>query len=349
MLKSNIIRPSKSPWAAPVVLIKKKSGEMRFCINYRQLNNVTKKDSYPIPRIDDTLDKLYGKTGFSTLDLVSGYFQIALDEAAKEMSAFIVENNLYEFNRMPFGLTNAPSTFQRLMNRDILGKFALVYLDDILIYSETFDEHYEHIETVFQLLTDAGLKLKLKKCHFMKQSVNYLGHIISAKGISPDPRKIETIANYKIPVNSEQLASFLGLVGYYRKFISNFGTIARPLSSQTKKNKKEPLVWGEPEQTAFETLRKALISPPILAFPNFDVSFQIFTDASNYGIGAILSQIQNGQEVVIAYQSRHLKPSEVKYTTIEKEALAVIFAIKRFKHYLIDNEFLVISDHRPLQ
>ena len=183
----------------------------------------------------------------------------------------------------------------------------------------------------------------------MKQSVNYLGHIISAKGISPDPGKIETIANYKIPVNSEQLASFLELARYNRKFISNFGTIARPLSSQTKKNKKEPLVWGEPEQIAFETLRKALISPPILAFPNFDVSFQIFTDASNYGIGAILSQIQNGQEVVIAYQSRHLKPSEVKYATIEKEALAVIYAIKRFKHYLIDNEFLVISDHRPLQ
>ena len=352
MLDHGIIRPSKSPWAAPVVLVKKKSGEMRFCINYRQLNNATKKDSYPLPRIDDILDKMSGKTIFSTLDLASGYFQIVMDDASKELTAFIVENNLYEFNRMPFGLTNAPSTFQRLMNfvlRDTLQKFALVYLDDIIIFSNDRDNHYHHIETIFKLLHDAGLKLKLKKCHFLKESVEYLGHIISKEGIAPDPGKIDKIANYKVPQNSEELASFLGLTGYYRPFIKDYGTIAKPLSCQTKKSKKEPLIWGEIEQKAFEILRIRLTTSPILAYPDFTAQFQIFTDASNYGIGAILSQTQNGQEVVISYRSRHLKPSELKYATIEKEALAVVFGIKQFKHYLIDSEFLVISDHRPLQ
>ena len=352
MLEHGIIRPSKSPWAAPVVLVKKKSGEMRFCINYRQLNNVTKKDSYPLPRIDDILDKMSGKTLFTTLDLASGYFQIIMDDAAKELTAFIVENNLYEFNRMPFGLTNAPSTFQRLMNyvlRTVLGHFALVYLDDIIIYSKTLEDHFNHIETIFRLLHEAGLKLKFKKCHFLKKSVNYLGHIISEDGIAPDPSKIDKIANYRIPQNSEELASFLGLAGYYRPFIQNYGTIAKPLSCQTKKNKKERLVWGETEQQSFETLRDRLTTSPILAYPDFTLQFQIFTDASNYGIGAILSQVQNEKEVVISYKSRHLKPSELKYATIEKEALAVVFGIKQFKHYLQDNEFLVISDHRPLQ
>ena len=352
MLEHGIIRPSKSPWAAPVVLVKKKSGEMRFCINYRQLNNVTKKDSYPLPRIDDILNKMSGKCVFSTLDLASGYFQIIMDDAAKELTAFIVENNLYEFNRMPFGLTNAPSTFQRLMNyvlRTVLGHFALVYLDDIIIYSTSIDEHFEHIKAIFLLLYEAGLKLKLKKCQFLKASVNYLGHIISKDGIAPDPSKIEKIANYKVPLNSEELARFLGLAGYYRSFIKDFGIIAKPLSCQTKKHKSEQLKWGDLEQSAFEILRTRLTTSPILAYPDFTTEFQIFTDASNYGIGAILSQIQDGKEVVISYKSRHLKPSELKYATIEKEALAVVFGIKQFKHYLLDNEFLVISDHRPLQ
>ena len=353
MLAADVIRPSVSPWAAPVVLVEKKSGEQRFCVDYRKLNGVTKKDSYPLPRIDDTLDMMHGKRFFTTLDLASGYWQIELEESAKEKTAFIVENNLYEFNRMSFGPCNAPATFQRLMNhilRTVLGKSALVYLDDVIIFSDSLTEHFQHIREVFKLIGNAGLKLKLKKCQFLKDSVNYLGHIISAAGISPDPQKIERIATYKVPSSADEVRSFLGLAGYYRRFIANFGKIAASLTAKTHKDMaKEPFIWTEKDQNAFEQLRNALITSPILAYPDFNEEFLLFTDACDYGIGAVLSQVQQGKEVVIAYASQQLKPAERKYATVEKEAFAVVFAIDKFRHYLLDKPFTVISDHRPLQ
>ena len=353
MMQANVIRPSTSPWAAPVILVEKKGGEQRFCIDYRKLNGLTKKDSFPLPRIDDTLDMLHGKMFFTTLDLASGYWQIELEESSKEKTAFIVENNLYEFNRMAFGLCNAPATFQRLMNyilRDVLGKKALVYLDDVIIFSDSFDEHLADIRTVLNLIRSAGLRLKRKKCQFIKKSVDYLGHVISRAGIAPDPGKIEKIANYKVPSSAEEVRSFLGLAGYYRRFISNFGSIARPLTAKTHKDvSKQSFTWTKEDQAAFETLRTCLTTSPILAYPNFDLEFLLFTDACDYGIGAVLSQIQDEKEVVIAYFSRQLKPAELKYATVEKEALAVVEAIKHFRHYLLDKPFTVISDHRPLQ
>ena len=353
MLEAKVIQPSLSPWAFPVVLVEKKDGEQRFCIDYRKLNHITKKDSYPLPRIDDTFDMLHGKKFFTTLDLASGYWQIELEESAKEKTAFIVENNLYEFNRMSFGLCNAPATFQRLMNyvlRDVLGKSALVYLDDVIIFSESYEQHLMDIRKVFSLLQRANLKLKLKKCQFMKKSVDYLGHVISTEGIAPDPNKIDKIANYKVPISVDEVRSFLGLAGYYRRFVPNFGTIARPLTRKTHKDlEKEPFTWSEEDHKAFETLRTCLVTPPILAFPNFNLEFLLFTDACDYGIGAVLSQLQDGKEVVIAYASRQLQKAEIKYPTVEKEALAIIFAIKQFRQYLLDEPFTVISDHRPLQ
>ena len=353
MLEAKVIQPSLSPWAFPVVLVEKKDGEQRFCIDYRKLNHITKKDSYPLPRIDDTFDMLHGKKFFTTLDLASGYWQIELEESAKEKTAFIVENNLYEFNRMSFGLCNAPATFQRLMNyvlRDVLGKSALVYLDDVIIFSESYEQHLIDIRKVFSLLQRANLKLKLKKCQFMKKSVDYLGHVISTEGIAPDPNKIDKIANYKVPISVDEVRSFLGLAGYYRRFVPNFGTIARPLTRKTHKDlEKEPFTWSEEDHKAFETLRTCLVTPPILAFPNFNLEFLLFTDACDYGIGAVLSQLQDGKEVVIAYASRQLQKAEIKYPTVEKEALAIIFAIKQFRQYLLDEPFTVISDHRPLQ
>ena len=353
MMQSNVIRPSTSPWAAPVILVEKKGGEQRFCIDYRKLNGLTKKDSFPLPRIDDTLDMLHGKHFFTTLDLASGYWQIELEESSKEKTAFIVENNLYEFNRMAFGLCNAPATFQRLMNyilRDVLGKKALVYLDDVIIFSDTFEEHLADIRIVFDLIRSAGLRLKRTKCQFIKESVDYLGHVISRTGIAPDPAKIDKIANYKVPTSADEVRSFLGLAGYYRRFILNFGSIARPLTAKTHKDvSKKPFTWTEIDQAAFETLRTCLTTSPILAYPNFDLEFLLFTDACDYGIGAVLSQIQEEKEVVIAYFSRQLKSPELKYATVEKEALAVVEAIKNFRHYLLDKPFTVISDHRPLQ
>ena len=234
--------------------------------------------------------------------------------------------------------------------RRVLGKSALVYLDDVIVFSDSFNDHLKHIREVFQLINEAGLKLKLRKCQFVRESVEYLGHIISADGIAPDPKKIEKVKNYKIPTNADEVRSFLGLAGYYRRFIKNFGSIARPLTRKTTKEViKQPFNWTEEDHKAFETLRTHLVTPPILAFPDFNAEFLLFTDACDYGIGAILSQIQNGKEVVIAYASRQLRGPELKYPTVEKEALAVVFAIKQFKHYLTDKPFTVISDHRPLQ
>lgn len=353
MLKAEIIRPSNSPWAAPVILVEKKTGDQRFCVDYRKLNKVTKKDSYPLPRIDETLDSLYGMKYFTTLDLLAGYWQIELDEEAKEKTAFITGNELYEFNRMPFGLCNAPATFQRLMNRvlrTVLGKKALVYLDDVIVYSDSLENHLTNLEEVLDLVRKAGLKIKISKCKFVKKSVEFLGHIISESGISPDPSKIESIKNYQRPQSIEDIRSFLGLAGYYRRFIPHFGTIAQPLTKKTHKELANKLFeWTSEDQKAFDTLRTCLITPPILAYPDFSQEFLLFTDASNYGVGAVLSQVQDKKEVVIAYASRQLKKPEINYATIEKEALAVIFAIKQFRHYLSDTHFTVISDHRPLQ
>ena len=353
MMATNVIQHSTSPWAAPVILVEKKNGELRFCIDYRKLNSLTKKDSYPLPRIDSTLDRLYGKKFFTTLDLASGYWQIELDDPSKEKTAFIVENNLYEFIRMPFGLCNAPATFQRIMNyilRDVSGIKALVYLDDVIIFSETFESHLKDIREVFTLIQNAGLKLKLKKCQFMKTSVKYLGHIISRDGIGPDPETIEKIVNYKTPVSADEVRSFLGLAGYYRCFIPNFGSIAHPLTAKSHNDAlKNPFIWTDIDQKAFEFLRTCLITPPLLAYPDFNLEFLLFTDACDYGIGSVLSQIQDGVEKPIAYASRQLKPAERKYATVEKEALAVVFSIKHFRHYLLDKPFSVISDHRPLQ
>jgi hypothetical protein len=234
--------------------------------------------------------------------------------------------------------------------RDVLGKKALVYLDDVIIYSKTIEDHLRDIEEVFTLIEKAQLKLKLKKCQFFRTEVNYLGHIITSEGIAPDPDKIEKIKNYPVPTAVDDVRSFLGLAGYYRRFIPNFGKVAKPLTSKTQKAAiKEAFIWKEEDQVAFDYLRTCLTTKPILAYPDFDQPFLLFTDACNYGIGAVLSQIQQGKEVVISYFSRQLHKSEMNYPTIEKEALAVVEAVKHFKYYLLDRHFTVLSDHAPLQ
>jgi hypothetical protein len=255
--------------------------------------------------------------------------------------------------------------------RSVIGKICLVYLDDIIVFSKTKEEHLTNLERIFDLLKEADLKLGLSKCKFMCESVQYLGHVISAKGITPDPEKIEALKNYERPTSVVEIQSFLGLASYYRRFIKNFADIAHPLIELTKKKKdkgnqnnktkhqaskfSKPVVtsesfeWGDAEQEAFEKLRECLITPPIVAFPDFEKEFLIFTDASNYGIGAVLSQIQDDKEVVISYSSRHLNAAERNYSAIEREALAIVYGVKRYRHYLQDNRFEIISDHRPLQ
>ena len=352
LLENKLIRLSMSPWAAPIVLVQKKTGDVRLCVDFRKLNAITKKDSFPLPRIDDVLDLLQGQQYFSTLDLASGYWQIELEEDSKEKTAFIVDNNLYEWNRLAFGLTNAPGTFQRLMNsvlRSVIGKICLVYLDDIIVFSKTIDEHIKNLKTIFSLLEKAHLKLKLNKCKFLAQSVPYLGHVITSDGIKPDPAKVEALLNYKRPTTVREMQSFLGLASYYRRFVRSFSTIAHPLLILTKGGGSDIITWNEEAISAFEHMRKCLMSEPILIYPDFSEKFLIYTDASNYGVGAVLSQMRDGKDQPVAYASRHFNEPEMKYSTIEKEAAAVVFGIKRFRHYLQDEPFVIISDHRPLQ
>jgi len=351
MAEHNIIRESTSPWTSPVVMVKKKDGKMRFCIDYRKLNSMTRKDTFPLPRIDEMLDKLSNATIFTTLDLQSGYWQIEVEEIDKPKTAFSTGNDLWEFNVLPFGLTGAPATFQRCMNFILMdATHAMVYIDDIIIFSKSFDEHLLDLTDVFRRLEVAGLKVKPTKCEFAQKSVTFLGHVVSADGIRPDPTNTEKIKNFPVPKNVKGIQQFLGLAGYYRKFIMNFASIATPLNQLIKKT--ETFNWGTEQQIAFEILRNKLMNPPILRYPDLTKPFMLMTDASGYALGAVLGQKDDlnnkTKDHVIAYASRALKTHEKNYSTIEKEALAIVFAIKHFRHYVFGQKIKLYTDHKPL-
>jgi hypothetical protein len=351
MIDNGLIRPSDSPWTSPVVLVKKKNGKLRFCVDYRKLNAITKKDAYPLPRIDEMLNALSGSQWFSTLDLASGYWQVAMHPNDREKTAFVTRYGTYEFNVMPFGLCNAPATFQRLMDRvysKIAWKFVVVYLDDTVVYSRTFTDHLKHLREVFTRIRQAGLRLNIEKCSFWMQRLPFLGHIISPQGIAPDPQKIEAVQKIQPPKNVTQLRSFLGLVGYYRQFIRDFSSIAKPLNQLLHKD--EPYEWNEPQQDAFTRLKHRLISAPILAYPNFKRVFILATDASYYGFGATLSQLDDSRkEHPIAYASKSLKKEEVNYGATELECAAVVWAIEHFHKYLGATRFILVTDHYALK
>ena len=354
LLESGVIRHSTSPYGSPALLVKKKDGETRFVIDYRRLNAITIKDRYPMPRLDETIESFYGAKYFTTLDMMSGYHQIEIAEEDRAKTAFTSEFGHYEFNRMPFGLCNAPATFQRMMNhilRTTNNICTMVYLDDIIIFSKSFQQHLKDIETVFGLLSEANFKLKVKKCFFCCAEVEFLGHIITSKGTKCDPKKLSAIKNYPVPKDAMRVRSFLGLANYYRKFVQNFADKAHPLTKLT--GKKAQFQWSEAEQSAFDTLKEALITSPILCFPDFSREFIIHTDASGYGVGAVLGQVHNVNgkecEVVIAYYSKHLKPTQQAWGVTEREAYAIILAIETFRPYLYGRRFTVITDHKPLE
>ena len=345
-----MIRPSSSPWASPIVLVKKKDGSTRFCVDYRKVNKVTRKDAYPLPRVDDTLDTLAGAKWFSTLDLISGYWQVEMHPDDREKTAFCTLEGLFEFNVMPFGLCNGPATFQRLMDMILAGlqwSRCLVYLDDIIIFGTTFEEHLSNLELVFDRLREAKLRLQPVKCKLCKKKVNFLGHIVSRDGVAADPAKTDKVAEWAVPKCKRDVQCFLGLANYYRRFIQDFATVAKPLHHLTEKYAN--FKWTEDCQTAFENLRQKLVSAPILAFPDCSKPFILDTDASDTGIGAVLSQQQeDGTERVIAYASRLLSKPERRYCVTRRELLAVVVFITHFRHYLLGNSFTLRTDHGAL-
>ena len=352
MEANGIIRKSISPWASPVVIVDKKGGDKRICIDYRKLNAVTKPDAYPLPRIDNMLESFGQAKWFTTLDLASGYWQVAMKEKDIEKTAFTTPFGLYEFLVMPFGLSYAPGTFQRLMNRvlqDFLDDFVAVYLDDVIIYTKgSFEQHMDHLRQVFKALKEANLKIKLKKCHFALPNIHFLGHVVGQDGIRPDPEKIEKVKHFPVPTNLTQLRAALGLFSYYRKFIKDFSRIAKPMLTLLKKD--APFSWTEKQQNAFDRLKEMLVKAPILGYPDFEKPFIIYTDASGIGLGAVLSQVkEDGKEHVIAYASRSLSPAEKNYSVTDQECLAVVWAIKKFQHYLGLLPFTIITDHIALK
>ena len=350
MLKQNVIEPSESPWASPVVLVRKKDGTLRYCIDYRRLNTVTIKDSYPLPRIDESLDALGGSKYFSTLDLASGYWQIELDEDAKEKSAFCTTSGLYQFKVMPFGLTNAPATFQRLMERVLTSlqwQICLIYIDDVIIFSKTLEEHISRLSEILGRLKSAGLKLKPKKCYLFQHKVAYLGHVVGREGVHTDPSKVEKVKNWPIPTTVTEVKGFLGICSYYRRFIKNFSAMAKPLVKLTEKD--VPFVWSEDQNRSFEELKDELTSAPILSYPQRDGYFILDTDACDTGIGAVLSQVQDGVERVISYASKTLNKAERRYCVTRKELLAVVHFVQYFKHFLLGRKFTVRTDHSSLR
>jgi deoxyuridine 5'-triphosphate nucleotidohydrolase len=352
MLRQGIIKPSDSPWTAPVVVVKKKEGKLRFCVDYRQLNKVTTKDQFPLPRIDDLLDTLGKAKYFSTLDLASGYWQVEIKPEDRPKTAFITTEGLYEFNVMPFGLTNAPATFQRLMNKvfkNQLNKFVIIYLDDTNVYSTTFEDHLLHLRIVFDKLRQSGLKLQPSKCHFGKTSLAFLGHVISKDGIKPDPAKISAVKNFPKPHNLTVLRGFLGLASYYRRFVKDFAKIAAPLHQLMRKD--QPFIWTTEHQEVFEELKHRLISAPILIYPDFDKPFILYTDASSFGLGAVLSQkAEDEKEHVVTYASKRTDNTQKNYYASELECLAVVWAIQLFRPYLQSNiPFTLVTDHSALK
>lgn len=361
MLEKDIIRESSSPWAAPIVMVRKKSGEWRFCVDFRKLNAVTHKDAFPLPRIEETLTSLAKAEWFSTLDLASGYWQVEVHPADREKTAFATPLGLYEFNRMPFGLCNAPATFQRLMQRCLSGltvESVLVYLDDIIIYSANFTDHLKHLNAVFHRLWKHGLKLRVDKCSFLQPEVGFLGHIVTRRGVKPDPAKIEAVQNWPVPTTIKDIRAFLGLAGYYRRFVAGFAKIARPLNAlltgvaTDKKAGSRQIIWTDECQNAFQKLKTVLVEAPVLAYADFTLPFRLYTDASNQGLGAVLAQVQDGVERVVAYASRSLHPTErndANYSSFKLELLALKWAItEKFRDYLMGSKCIVFTDNNPV-
>ena len=346
LLDKGFIRPSVSPWGAPVLFVKKKDGTLRMCIDYRQINKVTVKNKYPMPRIEDLFDQLKGAGVFSKIDLRSRYYQLRVKEGDVPKTAFRTRYGHYEFLVMPFGLTNAPAAFMDLMNRvfrPYVDQFVVVFIDDILVYSKDAQEHEQHLRIVLEALREKKLYAKLSKCDFWLKEVSFLCHIVFAEGIRVDPAKIEAVVNWKSPQNVTEVRSFLGLAGYYRRFVRGFSVIAAPLTKLLRKGMK--FEWTDKCQNSFEQLKGMMVEALVLTQPTPEKEYTLYSDASCIGLGCVL--MQDGK--VVAYASRQLKPHEQNYPTHDLELAAVVFALKIWRHYLYGEKCRIYTDHKSLK
>ena len=372
LLDAGVIKESESPFSSPIVVVRKKNGDVRLCVDYRKLNLQTIRDAYALPNLEESFSALAGSQWFSVMDLKSGYYQLEMNEADKPKTAFVCPFGFYEFNRMPQGITNAPSTFQRLMEKcmkDLNLKEVLVFLDDLIVFSSTLEEHETRLIHVLERLKEYGLKLSPEKCKFFQTSVRYLGHIVSRDGVKTDPDKTEALKTWPRPQTLKELQSFLGFTGYYRRFVKDYSKIVKPLTSLTAGypplrkgcksspgdgkylNPKEPLGerWRDACQQAFESIIEKLTSSPVLGYADPKLQYFLHTDASTIGLGAALYQERNGVTRVIAYASRGLSRSESRYPAHKLEFLALKWAITdKFHDYLYGNTFTVITDNNPL-
>ena len=350
LTEKGYIQPSISPFGAPVLFVPKKDGSIRMCVDYRALNKVTIHNRYPLPRIDELLDRLRGAKFFTKIDLRSGYHQIRVHPDDVQKTAFRTRYGHFEFLVLPFGLTNAPATFMHLMHsifREHLDSFMVIFLDDILIYSQNLDDHMKHVKMALQILRKHQLYAKPSKCSFFQHSVEYLGHIVSSNGVEPDPAKIKAIHEWKIPTNVKEIRSFLGLAGYYRRFIQDFAKIAAPLTDLTRKN--IPYRWSLREGEAFNKLKELMTQAPVLQLADPNLEYKVTCDASDFAVGAVLSQEHEDGEHPIAFESRKMNPAEGNYPTHERELLAVIHALRTWRHYLQGSKFTILTDHHSLK
>jgi hypothetical protein len=340
------IRPSSSPWGAPVIFVDKKDGGQRMCVDYRSLNEVTIKNKYPLPRIDDMFDQLRGACVFSKIDFHSGYHQLKIHASDILKAAFTMRYGLYEYTVMSFGLTNAPAYFMYMMNKvfmEYLDKFVVVFIDDILVFSKTEEEHAEHLSLVLQKLREHKLYAKRSKCEFWLKEVFFLGHVVSNGGISVDPGKVNDVLNWKPPTDVGEIRSFLGLAGYYRRFIEGFSKLAKSMTALLEKNVK--FVWSDKCQASFEELKKRLTTSPVLVLPDLSKKFSIYCEASHQGLGCVL--MQEGR--VVAYASRQLRRHELNYPTHDLELAAVVHALKIWRHYVIGHKSDIYTDHKKFE
>ena len=349
MENQGIIRPSTSPWASPIVLVRKKSGKIRPCVDYRRLNAITIKNAFQLPRVTDCLDAVACATKFSCFDVTSGYNQIPVKESDIPKTAFCTKYGLYEYTSMPMGLTNSPVTFHRLMELALRGlqwHTCLIYLDDIVVFGSTFDEHLQRVQEVLERIKAAGLKLKPEKCQLFQKEVDFLGHLVSAEGIKPNPHNIEKVKHWPVPKNATEVRRILGLGNYYRRFVQGYSKLVRPLTDLTRKG--ADFIWTSTCQNAFDSLKQALIGSDIMTYPRDAGQYILDTDASDGQIAGILSQIQDGRERVISYGSRTLGKAEKNYCITDKELLAIRHFVEYYRQYLLGRTFVVRSDHQAL-